>query len=138
MAKPTTPTLPVESDSVRTTIVRTEHVTPDAPWHTKEKLAKLEANSETIWADMDDEHRDALAIIITDVLKRMVEDPEVWLPVSLVPVTGNKLDIWIGINLDEMDEEVVRKRRDVKLEHIKIREDLELIKGELATSPTPS
>lgn len=115
----------------RETTIRAKHYPPDAEWHEKDWLAKLERDSEKTWEDLDDEQRQAMIVITKDCLRRMAEDPHVWLPSSIKPQTNNKLDLWICINFDDVDDEVIRRRTEAERALIATRTDLMVIERDL-------
>lgn len=118
--------------STRTLTVKVTHSTSDAAWHNRDELEKLERASLSRWNEMDTEERQALALIVTDVLRLLCEDPEIWIPTSTVPRPGHHLDVWIGFSMDEMDSQVVHLRAEAERQLLKTKQDLQDLDAELA------
>lgn len=133
MTKIISETITVDQDAPtkRVVTVTAETITEGADWHVRDEMLELERASEEAWTKLDDEERQALCLITRDVLRRLAEDPDVWLPISLVPRSGQRMDIWIGLNLDEIDAEVVKSRRESELETLRTKQDLQLLEQEL-------
>lgn len=105
-------------------------------WTVKEEITRLEQEGLKYWETIHDEKRQAVIVLIRDALLRLIEDPNMWIPTSLQPQSGNRLGLWLMIHLAEVDDEVVRRRVETEREMAKTREDLVHLHGELG-EPTP-
>lgn len=117
--------------SDRVMLISARHIPPAESWHTKDVLAQLEQDSMSWWNAQPDESQQALVVLIRDCLVRMIEDPAMWLPTSIVPRTDERLDIFINIHFAEMDDEVVRRRVETEDEMTQRRDDLVGLRGKL-------
>lgn len=97
-------------ETEREVTVLARHVGVGEEWRSKEELARQEQTSRQYWKGIDDEKRAAILILMRDALLRLVEDPELWVPTSIEPKSGNRLDVFISINLAQVDGEVLRRR----------------------------
>lgn len=118
----------------RTFEVEVRHIGPNDEWHSKEEIAEAERQSLASWKGLADEQRQALAVITRDSLLRLLEDPNGWIPTSMVPKTGNRFDIYISINLAEVDDEVIRRRVETERLMLETRDDLVTLHGETRDS----
>lgn len=125
------PTVPQEGDRVRKVTLEARHVAPGETWHTKEAVAAMEQASLKFWNELDDEHRQAVTVLVRDALLRLIEDPDLWIPTSLEPKSNNRLDLYLNIHFAEIDEEVVRRRVETEREVYRTREDLVTLRDEL-------
>lgn len=121
-----------EDGSTRVVTVTVRHTNSEQPWHDRDKLMELERVSSSKWDSLDTEERRALALIVTDIFRRLCEDPEIWMPTSLIPRTGHNLDVWIGFKMDEIDNQVIHLRAEAERQLNKTREDLQALDKELA------
>lgn len=121
----------LDTPTKRVVTVTSQTIPKDAEWHDRADMLALETTSEETWLKLNDEERQALCLIMGDILRRLADDPDVWLPISLVPRSGERMDVWIGLNMDVVDEEVVRSRRDSELEVLQAKKDLQLLEQEL-------
>lgn len=115
--------------------VQARHMGDNDPWTAKEEIARLEQEGLKYWNEIDDEKRQAVIVLVRDALLRLIEDPDMWIPTSLAPQSGNRLGIWLMIHLAEVDDEVVRRRVETEREVAKTRDDLVTLRGELAETP---
>lgn len=118
--------------STRTVTVKVTHSTGDTPWHDRDELEKQERASLASWNKMDTEERQSLALIVTDILRLLCEDPEIWIPTSTIPRPGHHLDVWIGFSMDEMDAQVVHLRAEAERQLLQTKQDLQDLDRELA------
>lgn len=131
---PTDPTPDADSDSRRTRVIEIQarHMGANDEWSAKEEIARLEQEGLKYWSSIDDENRQAVIVLIRDALLRLIEDPDMWIPTSVVPQSGNRLGVWLMINLAEVDDEVVRRRVETEREVARTRDDLVELRGELS------
>lgn len=108
----------------RVTRVTSKHFPPTEKWYDRDHLAKLEAESERAWSQLSDEQQQAWVIIVRDSLLQLAQNPADWLPISMVPKTGHKVDVWLGFDLDEIEGEVLRRRRAAEQRLVETRRDL--------------
>lgn len=99
-----------DSETERTIQLHARHIAPGEVWRSKDEVAEKERESRKFWADIPDENRQAILVLTRDALLRLIEDPDVWVPTSVEPKSGHRLDIFISIHLAEVDEEVLRRR----------------------------
>lgn len=114
----------------RTFDIEVRHIAPEDEWHTKEQIAETERLSLQAWKELDDEQRQALSVITRDSLLRLLEDPDGWIPTSMLPKTGHRFDLYISINLAEVDDEVIRRRVETERQMLETREDLQVLHDE--------
>lgn len=130
-------TTPETGESVRKVTLEARHISPGDEFHTKEQIAALEQASLKFWNDLNDEQRQAVIVLVRDALLRLIEDPDLWIPTSLEPKSGNRLDLYLNIHFAEIDEEVVRRRVETEREIHRTREDLVALRGELGKDEQP-
>lgn len=118
-------------DSVRKVTVEARHIAPGDPWRSKEEVAQKERESRQFWANIPDENRQAILVLVRDALLRLIEDPDVWVPTSIEPKSGNRLDVFVSIHLAEVDEEVLRRRVETERMISETTTDLVALRGEL-------
>lgn len=124
------------ADTVTRTIeVQARTMADDDAWTAKEEIARLEQEGLKYWESIDDEKRQAVIVLVRDALLRLIEDPNMWIPTSLQPQSGNRLGLWLMIHLAEVDDEVVRRRVETEREMARTREDLVVLHGELGETP---
>lgn len=124
-----------ENEKVREIVIKARHIGPGEQWHTKEEIAALEQASLKFWNELEDDNRQAVVVLTRDALLRLIEDTDLWIPTSVEPKSGNRLDLYIAIHFAEIDEEVVRRRVETEREIYRTREDLVALSGELAAAP---
>lgn len=112
--------------------LRVKHVDRDHPWRTVQDLAEEEAKSEQSWEQMDPEQKSVVLLLVQVALERMIANPEEWVPTSLLPHQGERLDVFVSIYLAEVDKEVVRRHLEKEAEHLRARQGLVEIAQELA------
>lgn len=117
--------------SDRVVLITARHIPSEQSWHTKDVLATLEQDSMSWWNNQPEESQAALVVLTRDCLVRMIEDPAMWLPTSIVPRSDERLDIFINIHFAEMDEEVVRRRVETEDEMTARRDSLVGLRTEL-------
>jgi hypothetical protein len=100
-------------------------------WRSKEEVAQKERESRQFWADIPDTNRQAILVLVRDALLRLIEDPDVWVPTSVEPKSGNRLDVFVSIHLAEVDEEVLRRRVETERMIAETTTDLVKLRGEL-------
>lgn len=100
----------VDTDKERAVLVTARAVAPSDEWYTKDEIADKERKSKEIWDGVEDENRQAVLVLTRDSLARLIEDPDVWVPTSVEPITGTRIDVFVSIHLAEVDEEVLRRR----------------------------
>lgn len=122
-------------EKYREITIKARHIGPGETWHTKEEIAALEQASLKFWNELDDDKRQAVVVLVRDGLLRLIEDTDLWIPTSMEPKSGNRLDLYISLHFAEIDEEVVRRRVETEREIYQTREDLVALSGELATPP---
>lgn len=120
------------ADNERTVTLTARHIAPGDPWRSKEEVAQKERESRQFWADIPDENRQAVLVLVRDALLRLIEDPDVWVPTSIEPKSGNRLDVFISIHLAEVDEEVLRRRVETERMISETTTDLVALRGELS------
>lgn len=133
MADDTATSTPQEGDRMRKVTLEARHIGANEQWHTKEQVAAMEQASLKFWNDLDDEHRQAVIVLVRDALLRLIEDPDLWIPTSLEPKSNNRLDLYLNIHFAEIDDEVVRRRVETEKEVYRTREDLVTLRDELVT-----
>lgn len=101
------------------------------PWLSKDEIARLEGEGLQHWDGLDDEKRQAVVVLVRDALLRLIEDPDMWIPTSVVPESGSRLGVWVMIHFAEVDDEVVRRRVETEREIREARDDLVGLHGEL-------
>lgn len=104
----------VDTPNEKATVVRVRSVGKDDEWYTKDEVAEKERQSKQIWDGIDDQQRQAVLVLVRDSLQRLTEDPEVWVPTSVEPITGSRIDVFVSIHLAEVDEEVLRRRLETE------------------------
>lgn len=119
------------SNVVRHIEIQARHMANDDEWTAKEEIARLEQEGLKYWESIDDEKRQAVIVLVRDALLRLIEDPNMWIPTSLMPQSGNRLGLWLMIHLAEVDDEVVRRRVETEREMARTREDLVTLHTEL-------
>lgn len=119
-------------DNVRTVTVEARHIAPGDPWRSKEEVAQKERESRQFWANIPDDNRQAILVLVRDALLRLIEDPDVWVPTSIEPKSGNRLDVFVSIHLAEVDEEVLRRRVETERMISETTTDLVKLRGELS------
>lgn len=127
-----------KKDKIRKIEIEARHIEPDDKWHTKEEVAELEQASLKWWTESDDEQRQAVIVLARDALMRLIDDPDMWIPVSLEPKSGNRVDLFISIHFAEIDGEVVRRRVETEREIVHAREDLVKLHTELDPAVQPA
>ncbi len=127
-----------EPEKYREIVIKARVIEPGEKWHSKEEIAALEQASLKFWNELEDDNRQAVVVLTRDALLRLIEGTDLWIPTSLEPKSGNRLDLYISIHFAEIDEEVVRRRVETEREIYQTREDLVALSGELATvEPAP-
>lgn len=111
--------------------IQARHITEGDPWLSKDEIARLEQEGLKYWNDTSEEARQAVIVLCRDALLRLIEDPDLWIPTSVTPQSGNRLGVWIMMHLAEVDDEVVRRRVETERELHNTREDLVALHGEL-------
>lgn len=119
----------------RTIEIEARTMADDDAWTAKEEIARLEQEGLKYWESIDDEKRQAVIVLVRDALLRLIEDPNMWIPTSLQPQSGNRLGLWLMIHLAEVDDEVVRRRVETEREMARTREDLVVLHDELKPRP---
>ena len=114
----------------REVVIKTERIQAGKDWLTKEDVAEQERRSRKFWDSVDDPQRQAILVLVRDSLLRLVEDPEVWVPTSLEPRSGERVDLWVSIHMSEVDEEVLRRRLETERQINDSTKDLVLLKDE--------
>jgi hypothetical protein len=129
-----------EPDAARTINITIEarHISEGDPWLSKEEIARLEQEGLKYWNEATDDTRNAVIVLCRDALLRLIEDPDLWIPTSVTPQSGNRLGVWIMMHLAEVDDEVVRRRVETERELHNTREDLVALHGELGAGDDPS
>ncbi len=112
-------------------LVQTRHIAVGQEWKSREEVTEIEEKSRKIWENLDNEKRASILILMRDAMERLIEDPHVWVPTSMIARSGNRLDIFISINLAEVDEEVLRRRLETERLVADTSTDLRVLKGEL-------
>jgi hypothetical protein len=118
-------------DKERTITLTARAVGPGDVWRSKEEVAQKERESRQFWADIPDTNRQAILVLVRDALLRLIEDPDVWVPTSVEPKSGNRLDVFVSIHLAEVDEEVLRRRVETERMIAETTTDLVKLRGEL-------
>lgn len=113
-------------------------VPSDEPFVERDELIEAEKRSAEFWESIDDEHRLALAAILRDALLRLVDDPDSWLPTTIEPAEGQRIDLRILIHLSDLDQDVLKRRVDVEREVQRTRQDLIELRDETAPSEAAS
>lgn len=111
--------------------IEARHLQEGDPWLSKDEIAKLEQEGLKYWNKIEDEQRQAVTVLVRDALLRLIEDPDLWIPTSVVPQSGTKLGVWIMMHLAEVDDEVVRRRVETERELHNTKQDLVALHGEL-------
>lgn len=83
-------------------------------WRTKEELAGVERKSQAYWDGIVSEKRQAMILIVREALTQMLEDPNAWVPTSILPSSDERLDLYISIHLAEVDDEVVKQKLQIE------------------------
>lgn len=125
----------VEAEKTIHIEINARHIVEGDPWLSKEEIARLEQEGLKYWNEIDEENRQAVIVLCRDALLRLIEDPNLWIPTSVVPQSGNRLGVWIMMHLAEVDDEVVRRRVETERELHDTREDLVALHGELGEIP---
>lgn len=112
----------------RVTEIRARRV--DGEWLSKDDVAEQERRSRKLWDSINDEQRQSILVLVRDSLLRLIEDPEIWVPTSLEPRSGERMDLWISISMSEIDEEVLRRRLETEREISAATTDLVQLKTE--------
>lgn len=94
--------------------VKVQEFGPTEKWRTKEELASLERESQKYWDGIKDEQRQAMILIVREALMQMLEDPNSWVPTSIIPQSDARLDVYISIHLAEVDDEVVKQKLKIE------------------------
>lgn len=115
----------------RTFEIQARKMAESDAWTAKEEIARLEQEGLKYWESIDDEKRQAVIVLVRDALCRLIEDPDMWIPTSMAPQSGNRLGVWLMIHLAEVDDEVVRRRVETEREVANTRDDLVALRGEL-------
>jgi hypothetical protein len=118
-------------EKTRTIEIKAQHIASGDPWRSKDDIAQKERDSRKFWTDLTDPQRQAMIVLVRDALLRLIEDPDVWVPTSIEPSSGNRLDVWISIHLAEVDEEVLRRRVETERAIDHAQRDLVALRGEL-------
>lgn len=126
-----------EAPDTRTITVRTQHIPVGEEWRSKEEIAQKERESRAFWSNIDDDKRQAILVLTRDALLRLIEDPDIWVPTSVEPASGNRIDIFISIHLAEVDDEVLRRRVDTEKIIHETTTDLNALHKELKPGETP-
>lgn len=95
-------------------VLKIQNVTDSAePW-TAERIIEQERLSLETWESLSEDGRSALAVIMRDMLVRLIEDPASWLPTSLVAEPGMKLMVMVELEVGALDERVIQMRLDAE------------------------
>lgn len=121
----------VDMDKTCKIVISSRHVAIGEEWRSREEMASSERKSRKMWDDFSDEKRVAILIVIRDSMERLIEDPHVWVPTSMEAKSGNRLDIFITLNIEEVDEEVLRRRVATERAIAETSTDLVVLQGEL-------
>jgi hypothetical protein len=128
----TAPVIPLEvSDSRCAIAVVCEDFTTNAEAWTNEQIAKVERESVDVWANIPDPNRKAMAVIARDCLIRLMENPLEWLPTSLLPQTDTKIGLFVFINLDDVESQVVAMREAAEIELMSQVDDISALRERL-------
>lgn len=126
-----------EDGHERTLTVKARHVPVGETWRTKEEIAEKERQSRAYWAQIEDDQRQAILVLTRDALLRLIEDPDIWVPTSIEPTSGERLDIFISIHLAEVDAEVLQRRVETERMIDDTTKDLTALRGELREEEQP-
>lgn len=94
--------------------IKVVHVGPGVGWGTKEEQAEAEKKSKAFWEGLDDERRAAMLLIAREALARLIEVPEIWVPISIEPKTDERVDLYISVHMSDVDEEVVKRKLEAE------------------------
>jgi hypothetical protein len=121
----------VDLDKTCEIVITSRHVAIGEEWRSREEIATSERKSRKMWDDFSNEKRAAVLILMRDAMERLIEDPHVWVPTSMEAKSGNRLDIFISLNIAEVDEEVLRRRVETERTIAETSTDLVVLQGEL-------
>lgn len=123
--------------SVRVVTIEARRKEADATWEwTQEMIEAQERRSQELWDNLDDEERQATCVIVRDSLLRLVDDPNLWVPASLEPRAGERLDLLISISMSEVEDEVLARRCEVERTQKEATADLVALRDEMAAKKT--
>lgn len=98
--------------------------TTENSWHERDVMGAIERESLQWWNEQNEEQQKSVIVIVRDILLKMIEDPTMWLPVSVVTQSDERLDIFFSIHLSEIDQEVIRRRVETEEDMIRRRGEL--------------
>lgn len=75
-------------------------------------MAKREMDSQVFWHQISEDQRFAIQLVVKDALITLIERPERWLPASIDPTKGDRLDITISVQLPAIEAEALAQRVD--------------------------
>lgn len=127
-----TVTRTIDKPNEREIVMRAEHV---RELHSKEEVAALERDSVAYYETLNDEQRRATTLLVVDALIELIKDPDLWVPVSIVPVSDDRIDLWISLHMADIEQQVCRDRIAGDLEREAKREELQGIRAELTDNP---
>ena len=104
--------------------VSSTRVQPGELWRSKDEIARRAAAARAQWDKLDDDERQAVVVIVTDALLLLLETASEWIPDSVEPKSGHRLDVNIGINLHEISEQVVAQRVEAERQDAHATKDL--------------
>jgi hypothetical protein len=79
--------------------VKTEHLTPSDVARQARQLVAAEKESRRYWQELAEEDKERVVWLIRAELLRLLETPAVWVPGSLRPRDGDRLDVTISLDL---------------------------------------
>lgn len=91
-----------------------EHLTLNDLWKEKDRLVKREFDAQKFWASIADDERAAVILLVRDAMLRLLKDPDKWVPTSVQPRDGNRLDVTFSIFWTDVDEGALAKRVDLE------------------------
>lgn len=90
----------------------------------RRRVDESRRRSAEYWVKASQDERVALAVVVQDVLSQLIVDPLSWLPSCAKPAGGGRLELSIGISLEEVDHVTVEMRALAEQQMAELRQGL--------------
>lgn len=121
------------TDDKSVVTIQTRILPEGEAWVGDNEIAARIEGCEKGWLNLTDEQRAASLMFMVDILTRMTEDPDLWVPrVFKLDEKSNRVEIFIGFHMEEVDASVVEDRLQAERERNAARLDLEQMQVELS------
>ncbi len=121
-----------QTELVTTIEVHTRLAPEGDPFYHLDNLRGLENASIGTWSEMDAEERKALIVLLNEAMVHMMEDPDAWLPGSLIADSNQRIQVVLTFQLGNMRAATAISRRRYVQHKVEQRDELLELRRDLA------